>query len=70
MKTETKTLEWFLSDPRCRKWIQQCSSCRHYGRNPNTPDTIPKVNFEEMFPVIELDEEGICQDCSWAARAT
>jgi rRNA maturation endonuclease Nob1 len=63
MRTETKTQEWFLRDPRTRKWIRQCLACGQYGRDPNSPQSIPKVNFEKMFPVMELDEVGMCQDC-------
>ena len=63
MKTETRTLDWFLRDPRCRKWIQQCSACQQYGRKPETPETVPKFRFEEMFPIMDLDNEGLCQAC-------
>ncbi len=64
MKTETKTQEWFLRDPRTRKWIRQCAACGQYGRDPGTPDDIPKINFEDMFPVMELDVRGLCQICA------
>ena len=64
MRSETRTLEWFLDDPRTRRWIVQCSGCAAYGRKPNTPTTIPKFRFEEMFPVMVLDEErGRCEQC-------
>jgi len=63
MRTETRTLEWFLCDPRCKKWIVQCSRCQTYGRKPGTPSTIPKFRFEEMFPIMELDEHGRCSEC-------
>jgi hypothetical protein len=67
MKTETRTQEWFLRDPRCRKWIIQCASCLEYGRKEETPSTIPKFRFEEMFPVMDLDVDGCCEQCH-AAR--
>jgi hypothetical protein len=63
MRTETKTQEWFLRDPRTRRWIRQCAACGQYGREPETPDDIPKVNFENMFPVMVLDVRGLCQFC-------
>ena len=63
MRSETKTQEWFLRDPRTKKWIRQCSACGQYGRDPETPENIPKVNFESMFPVMILDDEGVCQYC-------
>jgi len=68
MRTETKTQEWFLQDPRTRKWIIQCKACGNFGRKPNTPVTIPKVNFEAMFPVMDLDENGLCDVCVNALR--
>ena len=66
MRTETRTLEWFLRDPRCRKWILQCSTCLAYGRRAETPATLPKYRFEEMFPVMQLDESGTCEQCRHA----
>jgi hypothetical protein len=57
MRTETRTQEWFLNDPRCRKWIVQCSACQQYGRKPEAPSSIPKFRFEEMFPLMPLGNE-------------
>ena len=68
MKTETRTKEWFLNDPRCRKWIVQCVSCLQYGRKKDTPILIPKYRFEEMFPVLELDKNGQCAICQEAGK--
>ena len=64
MRSETRTQDWFLRDPRTRKWIVQCAACSQYGRKPDTPDSIPKVNFEAMFPVMHLDNVGLCEICS------
>ena len=63
MKTETRTLDWFLRDKRCQKWIVQCSACLAYGRKPETPDDVPKFRIEEMFPIMELDADGRCEQC-------
>jgi hypothetical protein len=63
MRSETKTQDWFLRDPRTKKWIRQCFVCGQYGRAPDTPLDLPKLNFENMFPIIELDERGLCQFC-------
>lgn len=64
MRTETKTQGWFLADPRTRKWITQCAACQQYGRKSDTPSNIPKVGFEQMFPVQDLDELGLCERCA------
>jgi hypothetical protein len=63
MRTETRTLDWFLRDPRCRKWIVQCARCLSYGRKRGLPATFPKYNFEVMFPEMILDSEGRCEQC-------
>ena len=63
MRSETRTQEWFLQDPRTRKWIVQCIACGQFGRRPDSPATIPKVNFEVMFPIMHLDEAGVCESC-------
>lgn len=70
MRTETRTLEWFLRDPHCRKWIVQCLTCQIYGRKPDTPKTIPKYRFEEMFPSMELDHNGMCKQCQNFYKST
>ena len=64
MRSATRTQEWFLRDPRTRKWFVQCAACSEFGRKPEIPDSIPKVNFEAMFPVMELDGAGLCEVCS------
>ena len=70
MRTETRTQEWFLADPRTRKWITQCLACQQYGRKASSPTSIPKVRFEEMFPVQELNELGVCERCAeYAGKA-
>jgi hypothetical protein len=66
MRTETRTLVWHLRDKRCQKWIVQCVACRAYGRKPETPIHIGKARFEEMFPVMKLDEGGLCEQCHQA----
>jgi hypothetical protein len=62
VRTELKTQEWYLADPRTKKWIVQCATCKTYGRKSNTPE-VPKVNFEKNFPVLELDEDSLCPVC-------
>ena len=64
MRTEAKTQEWFLRDPRTRKWIIQCAACGQYGRSPATPASIPKINFEMMFPPMTLDSRGLGEQCA------
>jgi hypothetical protein len=64
MRTVTRTVEWFLNDPRTRKWIVQCSGCGGYGRKPETPTSIPKFRFEEIFSPMVIDaEQGLCEQC-------
>jgi hypothetical protein len=48
---------------RCQKWIVQCVACLAYSRKPETPISIPKNCFEEMFPIMKLDEDGRCEQC-------
>jgi hypothetical protein len=66
MKDETGTFDGFLRDKRSQAWIVQCSVCLAYGRKPETPATIPNFRFEafqEMFPIMELDQAGRCLQC-------
>jgi hypothetical protein len=64
MRTEIRTQEWFLADPRTRKWITHCAACGQLGRKSNAPINLPKVNFEVMFPVQDLNENGLCANCA------
>jgi hypothetical protein len=63
MRTETRTLDWFLADPRCRKRIVQCSACGQYGRKPESLNTVPKYRFEEVFAMMQLDDLLVCEAC-------
>ena len=60
--------DWYLNDTRTRKWIVQCLACQQYGRKVNTPKEIPKVNFEENFPIMVLNANGICETCMNAKK--
>jgi hypothetical protein len=64
MKHQLRSQDWYLSDPRLKKWIVRCVACEAYGRKPNYPRTIPKANFEANFPEMELDEHGMCPACA------
>jgi hypothetical protein len=68
MRDETRTQDWFLWDPRCGEWIVQCIACQQFGRKPEAPLCVLKFRFEEMFPLLEIDELGVCQHCRTATR--
>ena len=56
--------EWFLSDPRSRKWIVQCVGCQEYGRSPDAPSqNHARYNFEYNFQIMQLNENGLCEVC-------
>ena len=67
MRTETRTQEWFLNKPECRKWILQCSACASYGRNIQRPSATLGYAFDAMFHPMILDELGRCEICHAAA---
>jgi len=62
--------EWFLQDPRTRKWIVQCSRCQEYGRHPDAPE-LPKAKFEDNFRIMHLDDKGLCDEChAWFEKSS
>lgn len=63
MRTETRTQEWFLRKPECRRWIRQCSSCGIYGRDEQRPLLTLGFDFDVMFHPMVLDEMGRCDQC-------
>jgi hypothetical protein len=59
--------EELLKDPRCRKWMLQCSGCRRWGYRHDAPATFfGRAHLEEYFEPLKLDERGLCEQCQTA----
>jgi len=64
MKNEDKDAEWYLQDPRIRKWMVQCVACNRWGyRHDAPPKFHGRAQLEEHIGEIKLDERGICVQC-------
>jgi hypothetical protein len=68
MRTETRTQDWFLLKPECRKWIRQCTSCAAFGRDPQRPDKTLGIAFDRMFSPMLIDKLGRCEQCQDAVQ--
>ena len=68
MRNETRTQDWFLRKPECRKWIRQCTSCGSFGRDPQRPAKTLGFAFDDMFPPMDSDDLGRCEQCQAAAQ--
>ena len=59
--------------PDLSKWINQCVICQKIGCKPQTPltnenikahgVTSPSERLRDSYDVLELNENGICEDC-------
>ena len=64
MKNETHDAEWYLRDPRTRKWMVQCAVCKQWGYPHNAPPKFfGRAQLERHFEEMKLDERGVCDQC-------
>ncbi len=64
-KHNDKDIEWYLNSPNTRKWIVQCITCGTYGFRADAPEEFfGRVPLEKHFGQLNLNEIGICDDCS------
>jgi len=56
--------KWYLRDPRTRKWMVQCVTCKRWGyRHDSPPEFFGRSSLERYFEALTLDERGICSHC-------
>jgi hypothetical protein len=64
MKKEDKDAEWYLQEPRIRKWMVQCIACNRWGyRHDAPPKFHGRSQLEQHIGETKLDEHGICDQC-------
>jgi hypothetical protein len=64
MKNEDKDAEWYLQEPRIRKWMVQCIACNRWGyRHDAPPKFHGRAQLEKHIGEMKLDERGICDQC-------
>ncbi len=65
MKNQEHDSEWYLRDPRIRKWMVQCVACKRCGYRSDAPPKFHgRVQLERHIGEMKLDERGICDRCS------
>jgi hypothetical protein len=69
MDTKKRDADIYLRDhPSLRKWINQCAICNKQGYKPDLPSNIPNSaapkNLRSFLPMLELNEEGLCDQCA------
>lgn len=63
MSPEPKAREEFLAGQLYRRWIVHCVICRRYGRTGDSPIRELPPKFQELFPVLTMTPDGVCQVC-------
>jgi hypothetical protein len=61
--------EWYLLDPRTRKWTTRCSRCGAVCFLPGAPDEFfGRAPLVYYFDPGTLTEDGLCEQCSATVR--
>jgi hypothetical protein len=64
MMKEQHNSEWYLRDPRTRKWMVQCIACKRWGyRHDAPPKFFGRSMLERHFEAMTLNERGVCSCC-------
>lgn len=64
MANEKHDPEWYLSDPRMRKWMARCGSCGTPGFRADAPsEFFGSKQYAEAFDAPRLDTTGTCPVC-------
>ncbi len=60
--------------PKLHRWMNQCVACQRLGHKPELPDqiypwpTAASSNLRKYFSELEVDNDGICEQCRAAQR--
>ncbi len=66
-KREEHNAEWYLNDPRTRKWMVRCSACGTIGYRDDAPDKFfGREQLIKYFKAQNLDDQGMCAVCRFA----
>ena len=66
-KTETHDPDWYLRDPRTRKWLVQCIACQRVGyRADAPPHFFDRDRIVAHLHPLTLDSAGLCDECQHA----
>jgi hypothetical protein len=61
---EEQDPEWYLQDPRTRKWMAQCVGCHRWGYHHDAPpEFFGRAPLEKHIGKLNLDERGLCDQC-------
>jgi hypothetical protein len=64
IKKQQHDPDWYLRDPRTRKWMVQCASCKRWGfRKDAPPKFFGRALVEKHLEEMKLDDRGICDQC-------
>jgi len=61
-KRQEHDAEWYLADPRTRRWMIQCHRCMRWGYQADAPATFfGRSALVRHFEPIKSD--GVCEQC-------
>ena len=59
--------DWYLRDPRTRKWLIQCVTCQRVGYRVDAPEEFfGRQSIRHNFQPLALDDSGRCAECKMA----
>jgi hypothetical protein len=64
IRNEEGDPEWYLKDPRIRRWMVQCVGCRRWGYRADAPARFHgRSQLEKYIGELKLDARGFCDNC-------
>jgi hypothetical protein len=70
-KNEEHDPDWFLRDPRTRKWMVQCIGCQRVGYRADAPERFfGRKQLVAHLQPLALDSTGLCEECERAQSMT
>ena len=64
LKNQPHDPEWHLRDPRTRKWMVQCATCKRWGYRQGAPSKFfGRDHLIKHFEEMKLDDRGVCDQC-------
>jgi hypothetical protein len=64
IRNEQGDPEWYLKDPRIRRWMVQCAGCRRRGYRSDAPARFHgRSQLEKYIGELKVDAKGLCDNC-------
>jgi hypothetical protein len=63
MKNQDKDINWYVTDPRTRKYLAQCMACGVYGIRPDAPEKFFGSEPLKKLNLLVMKDAALCSAC-------